>query len=76
MTAVCSGGIGGKRLFERNGRDTRGIVSDFIRALNDDEYRIYGSVNHSALADPCFFKPLLPISMITMVEAPYATDPE
>jgi hypothetical protein len=28
-------GIGGKRLFEASGRDTRGIVSDFIRALNE-----------------------------------------
>jgi hypothetical protein len=28
-------GIGGKRLFEGNGRDTRWIVSDFVRALNE-----------------------------------------
>jgi hypothetical protein len=27
-------GIGGMRLFERNGRDTRWIASDFVRALN------------------------------------------
>jgi hypothetical protein len=29
------GEIGGKRLFEGNGRDTRGIVSDFVRAFNE-----------------------------------------
>jgi hypothetical protein len=34
MTIVCSG-IGGKQLFEGNGRDTRGIVSDFVRALKE-----------------------------------------
>jgi hypothetical protein len=28
-------GIGGKRLFEGNGRDTRWIVSDFVRAMNE-----------------------------------------
>jgi hypothetical protein len=27
--------IGGKRLFEGNGRDTRWIVSDFVRAMNE-----------------------------------------
>jgi hypothetical protein len=34
MTVGCSG-IGGKRLFEGNGRDIRWIVSDFVRALNE-----------------------------------------
>jgi hypothetical protein len=29
------GDIGGKRLFEGNGRDTRGIVSDFVKVLNE-----------------------------------------
>jgi hypothetical protein len=28
-------GIGGKRLFEGNGRDTRWIVSDFVRSMNE-----------------------------------------
>jgi hypothetical protein len=28
-------GIGGKRLFEGTGRDTRWIVSDFVRAMNE-----------------------------------------
>jgi hypothetical protein len=32
---LCARGIGGKRLFEGNGRDTRWIVSDFVKALND-----------------------------------------
>jgi hypothetical protein len=32
---LCAWGIGGKRLFEGNGRDTRWIVSDFFRALNE-----------------------------------------
>jgi hypothetical protein len=32
---LCARGIGGKRLFELNGRDTRWIVSDFVRALNE-----------------------------------------
>jgi hypothetical protein len=32
---VRARGIGGKRLFEGNGRDTRWIVSDFVRALNE-----------------------------------------
>jgi hypothetical protein len=35
MTVGCARGIGGKRLFEGNGRVTRGIVSDFVRALNE-----------------------------------------
>jgi hypothetical protein len=30
---LCARGIGGKWLFEGNSRDTRGIVSDFVRAL-------------------------------------------
>jgi hypothetical protein len=32
---LCARGIGGKRLFEGNGRDTRWIVSDFVRVLNE-----------------------------------------
>jgi hypothetical protein len=32
---LCVRGIGGKRLFEGDGRDTRWIVSDFVRALNE-----------------------------------------
>jgi hypothetical protein len=32
---LCARGIGGKQLFEGNGRDTRWIVSDFVRALNE-----------------------------------------
>jgi hypothetical protein len=32
---LCARGISGKRLFEGNGRDTRWIVSDFVRALNE-----------------------------------------
>jgi hypothetical protein len=32
---LCARGIGGKRLFEGNGRDTRWIVSDFVRDLNE-----------------------------------------
>jgi hypothetical protein len=32
---LCARGISGKRLFEGNGRDTRGIASDFVRALNE-----------------------------------------
>jgi hypothetical protein len=31
----CARGIGGKRLFEENGRVTRWIVSDFVRAMNE-----------------------------------------
>jgi hypothetical protein len=32
---LCARGIGGKQLIEGNGQDTRGIVSDFVKALNE-----------------------------------------